>query len=80
MSSSKSISDVEDRFENKFATVCDGRVERVSITTLGTLRVHILDAKMYDLDVIDEVVGVNSVERRGGCLEVTSEEQVAPCR
>ena len=79
MSNSNSVSDIEDSYKNKFAASCSGTVDEVSITALGTLRIDVFDANMADLDVIDEEIGVGSVERRGGCLQVTSEKQVAPC-
>lgn len=79
MSNSNSIRDIEDSFENKFAASCSGTVDEVSVTALGTLRIDVFDANMGDLDVIDDEIGVGSVERRAGCLQITSEKQVAPC-
>ena len=79
MRNSKSISDIEDSYRNKFAASCAGTIDMVSVTALGTLRVDVFDATMSDLDVIDNEAGVASVEKRAGCLRITTEKQVAPC-
>ena len=80
MSNSKTIGDLEDEYQNKFAARCDGVVDGVLVTALGNLRIDVFDANMHDLDVIDDELGVGSVERNhDGCLEITTEEQVAPC-
>lgn len=68
------------RIESELTNVCRGTIDRVELTILGTVEIDVFDCVMSDLDAIDALVGVSSVERNpSGSLTIESGQQIAPC-
>jgi len=66
-------------YKQKLNNRCRGKVSRVEVDVLGALTIRGFSLFPDDLDVIDDLLDVESVERSGPFMEVSTKKQVAPC-